>query len=110
MIVHFDRFTTQLQGPLGLVLRELIGEAAHDQSVATEVQARFGLKLQSQAVAMIQRAMARGEIPTRAIDPYVLQIPAALVVHQAIMTGSAPAGRDVEHIIDAIMLPLMRQQ
>ena len=109
LIEHFQRFTTSISGPLGLVLRELISEAAHDSTVATEVQARFGIKLQSQAIAMLQRAMARGEIPTRAVDPYILQIPAALVVHQAILTGSVPSDTDGAHIIDAIMLPLMRQ-
>ena len=56
---------------------------------------------------MLQQAMARGEIPTQAVDPYIVQIPAALVVHQLVMTGKAPSATEVEHIIDVIMMPLL---
>ena len=49
----------------------------------------------------------RGEVPPQAVDPYVMQVPAALIVHQLIMTGSAPRPADVEHIIDSILVPLL---
>lgn len=109
LVEHFRGFTDQMGGPLGLILRELISEAVHDSSIALDVQGRFGLRLQSQAVAMIQRGMARGDIPVRPIDHHALQIPAALVVHQMIMTGSGPSPDDVEHIIDNIVLPLLQR-
>ncbi len=109
LLAHFRAFTDQLNGPLGLILRELISEAVHDNSIALDVQGRFGLKLHSQAVEMIQRGMARGEIPLRPVDPYVLQIPAAFVMHQFVMTGAGPTPTDVEHIVDNILLPLLNR-
>jgi len=98
----------ELDSNLGIVMRELISEAAHDPALSQEFQDRFGLRKQVEAVSMLQRAVARGEIPMQTIDPYVLQLPAALIVHQLIMTGSAPSPGEVEHIVDAIMLPLLR--
>ena len=84
MLASLTTMATELKGNLGIVLRELISEAAHDPDLGAEFQNRLGLRKESEVVAMIQRAMARGEIPVRPIDPYVLQVPAAMVVHQLV--------------------------
>lgn len=109
MLASLSSLTTALQGDLGIVLRELISEAAHDPQLGAEFQDRMGLRKETEVVAMIQRAMARGEIPLQPIDPYVLQVPAAMVVHQLVLTGAAPTTAEVEHIVDAIVLPLLRR-
>lgn len=109
MLASLASLTTALQGDLGVVLRELISEAAHDPQLGAEFQDRMGLRKETAVVAMIQRAMARGEIPVQPIDPYVLQVPAAMVVHQLVLTGRAPSTPEVEHIVDAIVLPLLRR-
>ena len=107
MIASLTSFTDELAGDLGIVLRELISEAAHDPALGAEFQARFGNRKETEVVGMLQRAMARGEIPVQPIDPYVLQVPAAMVVHQLVLTGHAPSAAELEHIIDAIVLPLL---
>ena len=56
---------------------------------------------------MLQRAITRGDIPPQAIDPYVLQLPAALVMYRLVLTGSCPTEAEVEHIVDRIVLPLL---
>ena len=100
-------FHAAIQGPLGLVLRELISEAAHDPSLVAAFQERIGLRQQAQALAMFQRAMTRGEIPAQAIDPYVLDLPAAFILHRLLLTGE-PAGIDeCTHLFEAIVLPLV---
>lgn len=108
MLASLTAFTSELEGDLGIVLRELISEAAHDPALGAEFQARFGERKDAEVVAMIQRAMARGEIPVHPIDPSVLQVPAAMVVHQLVLTGHPPTAAEIEHIIDAIVLPLLR--
>ncbi len=107
MITSLTTFTRQLDGGLGVVLRELISEAAHDPSLATEFQTRFGQAKQVEVIGMFQRAMARGEIPAQPIDPYVLELPAALTIHQLLLAGTVPSHEQVEHIVDSIMLPLL---
>lgn len=108
MLASLTAMATELNGNVGIVLRELISEAAHDPELGTEFQSRMGLRKESEVVAMIQRAMARGEVPVRPVDPYVLQVPAAMVVHQLVLTGRPPSAEELEHIIDAIVLPLLQ--
>jgi len=91
-----------------LVTSLSISEAAHDPAVSVEFQSRFGIRKQVEAMAMLQQGVARGEIPMQSIDPWVLQVPAALIVHHVIMTGAAPTPADIEHIVDAIVLPLLK--
>lgn len=108
LLASLTTLTVALQGDLGIVLRELISEAAHDSQLGAQFQERMGVRKETAVVAMIQRAMARGEIPVQPIDPYVLQVLAAMVVHQIVLVGRAPSAADVEHIVDAIVLPLLR--
>ena len=108
MITSLTTFTGQLDGDLGIVLRELISEAAHDPTLATEFQTRFGQAKQVEVIDMFQRAMARGEIPAQPIDPYLLELPAASRSTSSLLAGSVPSHAQVEHIVDAIMLPLLR--
>ena len=108
LLESLTTFTDALDGDLGVVLRELISEAAHDPSLVDAFQTRFGLPKQTEVVACLQRAMARGEIPTQPVDPYVLEVPAALTVHQLLLTGTVPSHEQIEHMLDAIVLPLLR--
>lgn len=108
LLASLTALTTELNGDLGVVLRELIGEAAHDPALAREFQDRFGVRKQVEVMAVLQQAMVRGEIPAQPVDPYVIQVPGALLVHQLVLTGSAPSPDEIEHIIDAILLPLLR--
>lgn len=107
LLASLTGLSDELDSDLGIVLRELISEAAHDPNLSAQFQSRFGTRKNDEAMALMQRAMMRGEIPPQAVDPYVMQVPAALIVHQLIMTGSAPRPADVEHIIDSILVPLL---
>lgn len=99
-----------LDGNLGIVLRELISEGAHDPDLVQEFQTRFGLRRQAELVTKIQLGMARGDIPLQAIDPYLLQIPSALVMHAMVMTGRCPGPAEVTHIVDGILMPLLLRE
>lgn len=101
-------FAAHLEGDLGIVLRELISEAMHEPALALEFQARFGARQETELVGVLQRAMARGEIPVHPVDPMVLQLPAAITVHQLLLAGQAPTEPEMAHIVDAIVLPLLR--
>ena len=100
-------FAEAMKGDLGVVLRELASEAAHDPQLVASFQERFGLAQQARVVAGLQRAMARGQIPIGPIDPFVLELPAAFVVHRMLMLGSFPTSGDCAHFIDAVVLPLL---
>lgn len=109
VITSMDLLTSQLRGDLGVVVRALISEAAHDPEVAAQFTERFGMRIQLAAVAQIQRAMVRGEIPAQVIDPYVMAVPASLVIRQLLFTGTVPSRPEIVHIVDTIVLPLFQQ-
>lgn len=104
------QFIEAVNGRLGLVLRELVGEAAHDAAVLVEFQERFGLPQQLKVVAAVQRAMVRGEIPTQGIDRLVLDLPSAFVLQRILMTGTPPTPQEAAHLIDAVIMPLLTHQ
>ena len=107
LVTALHDFTRALDGPLALVLREIISEAAHDPSLVDAFQARFGIPMQAEVIAAIQRAMSRGEIPIAPIDPLALELPAALVLHRLLLTGTLPGDEEIEHLFDAVVLPLL---
>lgn len=107
LVTALHDFTRALDGPLALVLREIISEAAHDPSLVDAFQARFGIPMQAEVIAAIQRAMSRGEIPVAPIDPLALELPAALVLHRLLLTGTLPGDAEIEHLFDAVVLPLL---
>ncbi|MCF8526241.1 MAG: TetR/AcrR family transcriptional regulator [Candidatus Nanopelagicales bacterium] len=108
LLVGLRIFIQQLNGSLGLVVRELISESLHDPALAQEFQSRFGQGKERETIVVVQQAMARGEIPVQSIDPYVLQLPAAITIHQLLLGGRAPTEDEIAHVIDAIVLPLLK--
>ncbi len=108
LLATMETVASRLRGDLGALVRSLIGEATHDRALATQFTERFGLRIQLTGIGQVQRAILRGEIPPQAIDPYVMAVPAALVMHQLILAGAVPSTQEVEHIVDAIVLPLLR--
>lgn len=107
LLTSMTTLSRELEGDLGVVLRELISEGAHDPSLVEEFQTRFGLPKQAELVTMLHLAITRGDIPPQAIDPYVLQLPAAFVMYRLVLTGSCPTEPEVEHIVDRVVLPLL---
>lgn len=100
-------FTQLLRGPMQTVLRELISESAHDPSLVAEFHARMGEPMQSELVAVLQRAMVRGDIPTRPIDPLIFELPDALVLHRLLLFGEVIDDDTCVHLVDNVVLPLL---
>jgi len=100
-------FTRLLRGPLQIVLRELISESAHDPQLVNEFQSRMGDPMHHELVTVIQRAMARGEIPTGPIDPLVLELPDSIVLHRLLLRGEVIDDQTSVALVDHIMLPLL---
>lgn len=101
-------FTDLLQGPLQVVLRELISESAHDHSLVEEFRRRLGEPMQAELLVVLQRAMSRGEIPAAPIDPLIFELPEALVLHRLLMFGEVVDDAACTHFVDRVMLPLLR--
>ena len=109
LIGSMRSFIDILRGPLQIVLRELISESAHDASLVTEFRIRMGHPMETELVAVLQRAMVRGEIPTKPIDPLIFELPNALVLHRLLMLGELIDEQTCVHLVDNVVLPLLEQ-
>lgn len=87
-----------LEGSSGRLLRAVLGEAAHNQSLADALLEHFVVPLQERVLAVVDRAAARGEIP-RVTDPLVVaeMVIGPMVSHTFLIPpapGSSP-GHDI---------------
>ena len=107
LVDSMKSFTSAFRGPMALVLRELISESAHDPALIDEFNRRLGEPMESELVNVLQRAMARGEIPTKPIDPLIFELPDALISHRLLMRGEIIDDITCEHLVDNVILPLL---
>lgn len=107
LVDSMKSFTSAFRGPMALVLRELISESAHDLALIDEFNRRLGEPMESELVNVLQRAMARGEIPTKPIDPLIFELPDALISHRLLLRGEIIDDITCEHLVDNVILPLL---
>ena len=107
LVDSMKSFTSSFRGPMAMVLRELISESAHDSALIEEFNRRLGEPMESELVNVLQRAMARGEIPTKPIDPLIFELPDALISHRLLMRGEIIDDITCEHLVDNVILPLL---
>ena len=107
LVDSMKSFTSSFRGPMALVLRELISESAHDSALIEEFNRRLGEPMELELVNVLQRAMARGEIPTKPIDPLIFELPDALISHRLLMRGEIIDDITCEHLVDNVILPLL---
>ena len=107
LVDSMKSFTSAFRGPMALVLRELISESAHDPALIDEFNRRLGQPMESELVNVLQRAMARGEIPTKPIDPLIFELPDALISHRLLLRGEIIDDITCEHLVDNVILPLL---
>ena len=63
--------------------------------------------MQAERVATLQRARARGEIPTQPIDPLVFELPPAIVLHRLLLGGEVIDDDTCVNLVDNVLLPLL---
>ena len=96
-----------LAGPVGPLLRAMIGETTHDETFLAELTERYGVRRYLQVATMLERGMMRGDIPRQVVDPHVIQIAPALAFHQYLVTGAPPSDEQLVHIVDNLVMRLL---
>ncbi len=102
-------FAEILRGSMSTVVRELISESAHDPALVREFRTRMAEPMEAELVGVLQRAMARGEIPAQPIDPFIFEIPDAIVMHRLLIYGEVPDDDTCAQLIDRIIVPLLQR-
>jgi len=107
LITSLQAFTALLDRPMQIVLRELISESAHDPDLVAEFQRRLGNPMQQEFIGMLKRAHERGEIAQTQVDPVILELPDAAVLHRLLIRGEVMSPQDCVEFVDRVMLPLL---
>ncbi|MFI7217359.1 TetR/AcrR family transcriptional regulator [Micromonospora maritima] len=96
--------------PHGAILRGLLAAAADDPELLTLMRARSGADAMDRAwIAMLERAVARGEAPATAVRPRVATTPMMLLRAEYAMRGIPSVPDEVlVDIVDEVFLPLVR--
>ena len=102
-------FAEVLRGPLSTVVRELISESAQDPALVQEFRIRMAEPMAAELVNVLQRAMSRGEIPNQPIDPFIFEIPDAIVMHRLLIYGEVPDDDTCTQLIDRVIVPLLQR-
>ena len=102
-------FAELLRGSMSTVVQELISESAHDPALVQEFRARMAEPMEAELVGVLQRAMTRGEIPSQPIDPFIFEIPDAIVMHRLLIYGEVPDNDTCAQLIDRVIVPLLQR-
>src|SRR6056297_3110187 len=109
LLASMHSFTDILRGPMQTVLRELISESTHDPDLVDEFRTRMAEPMAAELVAVLQRAMARGDIPTKPMDPFIFEIPDAVVLHRLLINGEVIDDQSCARLIDKVLIPLLER-
>ena len=105
---HFQQLAASLNTDFGTLVRQLISRSSMNPELLRELQSSYGLRREAGMLEYFSAAMHRGEIAQQAVDPLVLMVAPAMIFHQFVLTGNAPTPAEVDHIVDTLVMPLLK--
>lgn len=105
------RANSTWSSPLGGILRALLAGARDDPQLLAQIQENAADGGSAAWLAVLERAVARGEAKLEALKPRVASVPIALLRNEFVI-GGYPAVADsiLVEIIDDVYLPLVCQR
>ena len=98
--------TAVTRTPAGRILGDLIGEAQHDKELAASYRERVLEPLRQQHRIMLDRAIARGEIPTGSDREVILDLLFGAAQHRLLLGHLPLTDRFVREVVDVIVAGL----
>lgn len=100
---------TRLAGPSGAAARGLIAERLRDPELAELARTRVVDVPPGEIVAILRRAVERGEARPEALDPRVATVGPVLLRHHFLVHGTPIPDHVIVEIVDKVVLPLVRR-
>jgi len=101
------RAAARLDGTFGQAARGLMAETLADPDRTATVRATMFVARNRYLTEILNRAVAREEIPASAIKPHIIGLAPALVDHHFLMHGAPIPEEVLTNIVDDILLPLL---
>lgn len=89
--------------PAGRILGDLIGEAQHDEDLAVSYRERVLEPLRQQHRVMLDRAIARGEIPASVDQEVVLDLFFGAAEHRLLLSHLPMTDDFIDEVVDVIL-------
>jgi len=96
-----------INGNAGCAILGLIGELDRDHEFITTVHERVLAPRKAMMTAIIERAIARGEIRPDAVNPLVCEAGPALIIHRLFCEGRPIETAFADAVLDQVVLPLL---
>lgn len=103
LIMLFERFAGELDGPVGAALRGLWAESLDDRAQHARVRGYSRHGGQRLLRAIVERAAGRGEVDPAAITDQRLEAGPAILRYRILLDGRP---LDVADLVDEVVLPL----
>ncbi len=107
LILFLRRLSDRARPDLVRLLFDMSGDLADVKSSIAEVRTEFANDRLIRAI--LDRAIARGEVDADRLTPRIVALPTDLVRHEMLMTFASPSDDVVRQIVDDIFLPLVRR-
>lgn len=91
--------------PTGRAVTSILGEINRSPKLRRVAEERFLAPRIRAATAIFERAVERGEIRAGAVTPYVVHAGPALILHFSVVWGRKLSRKDVEDIVDQVIMP-----
>lgn len=105
---HFQQLAASLNTEFGILVRQLVSRSSMNPELLQGLQSTYGIRREAGMLEYFTAAMHRGEIAQQGVDPVVLMVAPAMIFHQFILTGTAPTATEVEHLINTLIMPLLK--
>lgn len=87
-----------------LILELMVDRGRHQQLASAVIDKLLEPRLEAIITAM-RRASRRGEIRPGAVSELIARVGPALIIHQHLYDGTLPTPREIDDIVDTVLLP-----
>ncbi|GAA1714799.1 TetR/AcrR family transcriptional regulator [Fodinicola feengrottensis] len=108
LVTAMTRMADTLAGPIGRAIGSILGDLRKSPSLQAAAREKVIEPRQRGLRAIFESAAARGEIRAGAITPIVLNVGPAMVMSRGLVQGLPLSRRDIEDIVDQLILPAVR--
>lgn len=96
-----------LNSPAGHAMRAVKCESTADPALARAVDERFQAPRRAAMMDLLRRGVARGEVRPDAVSELVADVVPAVLMHRVIMQRQRVTERDLEQIVEQVLIPLV---
>ncbi|WP_163507472.1 TetR-like C-terminal domain-containing protein [Fodinicola acaciae] len=103
-----DKMAQALAGPVGRALASILTDLTRSTTLHAAVREKIIAPRLRAVHAILERAASRGEIRPGAATPFVVQAGPSIVVQNVLLQGLRLSTKDIEDIVDQVVLPALR--